>query len=97
MLISDREQLPPFVEQELEIHLQHVRSRALGNCLQSLDLLGGGVGPSDELVAGLLEGKQMSGEVAAVHSGDVRRLEHPQVAEVVPVVEVASVPAHALQ
>ena len=33
----------------------------------------------------------MSGEIAAVHRGDIARLERPQVLRVVPVVEVAAV------
>ncbi len=44
--------------------------------------------------AGLPEGDQVAGQVAAVHRGDVRGLEHAQIAEVVPVVEV---PAEALE
>src|SRR5688500_918597 len=97
MLIPDREQLSSLVEQKLEIHLQHIEPRALGNRLQSLDLLGRRVRLPGKLVTSLLEREQMSGEVAAGDSRDVRRLEHSEIAEVVPVVEVAAVPTHSLQ
>ena len=47
--------------------------------------------------AGLPQRDEVAGEVAAVHRGDVRRLEHAQVVQVVPVVEVAAEAAHPLQ
>ena len=40
---------------------------------------------------------QMPGQVAAVHGRDVRRLEHAQVPQVVPVVEVAAEAPHPLE
>ena len=40
---------------------------------------------------------QVAGQVAAVHRGDVRRLEHAQVVQVVPVVEVSAEAPHPLE
>src|SRR6185369_2151892 len=49
---------------------------------------GRGRGPRQLLQAGLLQGDQVAGEVAAVHRRDVAGLERAKVSRVVPVVEV---------
>ena len=58
--------------------------------LDSSEPLGTEHGTVDRLSAGVCQGDQVPGEVAAVHGGDVSRLERSPLASFVPVVEVAT-------
>ena len=59
-----------------------------------------GLWPGRPVGAGAGDGKQVAGKIAAVDGGDIGRVEHAQVARVVPVVEMAAKarhPAHGLE
>ena len=96
-VITDREQLPLGVVQEAEIHLHGVGVRALRYRPQPLRIEIRARRILHHLVAGLLERDQMSGKVPAIHRRDVRRLEHPQLVQIVPVEEMSVKTPHPLQ
>ena len=96
-VISDGEQLSLAVVQKAEIHLDRVGMGALGDCPESLGIRFGAGLILQHLVARLLQSDQMSGEISAVDRRDVRRLQHSQLVQVVPVEEVSVEPSHPLQ
>jgi hypothetical protein len=96
-VIADREQFSLVVVQEAEIHLHGVGVCPLGDRSQPLRVQLRARWILHHLEAGLLERDQMPREVAAVDSRDVRRLEHTQFVQIVPVEEVPVKAAHSLQ
>src|SRR5690349_1697457 len=94
---ADREKFSALVEQELEVHLERVlacpgRNSAKPRCIRLA-----AVGMTYQLETSLLNGNQVSRHIAAVYGRDVRRLENLEVAQVIPVIEVTFVAAHALE
>ena len=94
---ADREQFSPFVIEKLEIHLQRIRTRTLGNCAQSFRIDFAALGRKHQLRARLLRRNQVAGEISTVHRRYVGRLQHLQVSQIVPVVEMSPETPHALQ
>src|SRR3954465_8859313 len=93
LLIADREELSVPVEEEAKVHLHRKVVRAVGKGAETRREL---ALPS-HLEAGAPNGDQVATEIATVDRRDVCRLEHPQGVQIVPVVEVAAEPAHALE
>ena len=93
LLIADGEQLPAPVEQEAEVHLHGKVVRAVGDGLETRREIARG----RHLQTGAPNGNEVATQVAAVDRGDVGRLEHAQIVQIVPVVEMAAKPAHAFE
>ena len=89
--MTDREELAFFVVQEAELHLAHVAICGIGHDMQARAQR---VVSGSKREARLAQRHQVAGQVAAVHGADVRRIQHVQVGEAVPVVEMSAIPAH---
>ena len=93
VLVADGEELARGVEQEAEVHPEREAVRPVRDRLQACRQ----PGVPGEAQARLPDADEMAGEVAAVDRGDVRRLEHAQLVQLVPVEEVAAEAPHPLE
>ena len=91
-VITDGEELPSTFVEKAEVHLRHEIIRLAREALQPVVQISVYCGKCE---AGLAHGDEMTGEITTVHRADVRRIEHAQIGEIVPVVEVAAILPHA--
>ena len=90
-MVADGEQLARLIVEERKIHIDDERVCALRKRLELVAQRGVSV---RYLQTGLTKRDQMTGQIATVDGADVWRVEHVQIMQIVPVVEVTAVASH---